>query len=285
MEDIISIPQSRATIYNENELKLALPFQFRLPTLVTFACNVCLLAVPAQSQIKVESLFERMAAQNVTGATIITHGFSPLDGGGGSLLPLAQAIQSRLAAAPGQSAWLLDYDVNDDGATGEFNGTSSILPVPGSAGLEGHAVLLFDWAAESNETSRWWADAAGDALFTLGTGLGLFEPSSGESVPIQFIGHSFGTVVTSEAVERLAGYGVPVDQVTLIDPHDFDQADVPTFDEAQAMQDLGSPDGYGATVWNNVETADVYYQTRGNQGGARRAVYRRSGRAAHCRCL
>jgi hypothetical protein len=33
------------------------------------------------------------------------------------------------------------------------------------------------------------------------------------------------------------------------------------------MFDLGAPDGYGATIWNNVIDADVYYQTRGNQGG------------------
>ena len=49
---------------------------------------------------------------------------------------------------------------------------------------------------------------------------------------LHFIGHSFGAAVTSEAVERLARIGSPVDQVTYLDPHDFDQEQLPV-DEAQ----------------------------------------------------
>ncbi|NBX30897.1 hypothetical protein EBR04_10740, partial [bacterium] len=99
-----------------------------------------------------------------------------------------------------------------------------------------------------------------------------------------------------EAIERLAAFGVPVDQVTYLDPHDFrqdaggkagqtSQTDkgigsvpppplspiVPSLDGAPWQWTLGYPHGpadatdgrssYGATVWNNVKFADVYYQT------------------------
>ncbi|MCA9166989.1 MAG: hypothetical protein KDB23_04955, partial [Planctomycetales bacterium] len=63
----------------------------------------------------------------------------------------------------------------------------------------------------------------------------------------------------------LAYYNVPVDQLTYLDPHDFDQGLV--VDSAQRLSGLGAPNGYGATVWNNVAFADVYYQTRGKNGG------------------
>lgn len=222
----------------------------------------------AHAQLSIEAMFERMQANSITGATVITHGFSPFDGGGGSMLPLAEAIRDRLLTQSDENVWLLDYDLTDDGETGVFNTSSSVLPEDNSQGQSGHAILLYDWAPESNETSRWWAESAGDALFALGAGVGMFSPATQSSVPIHFIGHSFGTVATSQAVERLAGYNVPVDQLTLLDPHDFDQPDVPTFDDAQRLFELGAPTGYGATVWDNVATADAYYQTRGEQGGA-----------------
>lgn len=226
----------------------------------------------AHAQLSIDAIFDRMQPNTITGATVITHGFTLNDDGGGYMLPLAQAIRNRLLSQSGGNVWLLDYDLVNDGATGEFNASTSVLPPIGSSSQSGHAILLHDWGPESNETSRWWAETAGDALFALGTGIGMFNPAAKSSAPVQFIGHSFGTVTTTEAVERLAGYGVPVDQVTLIDPHDFDQPGVPNslspnFDGLQRMFELGAPDGYGATIWDNVIDADVYYQTRGNQGG------------------
>ena len=91
-----------------------------------------------------------------------------------------------------------------------------------------------------------------------------------------------------EAVERLAAFDIPVDQVTYLDPHDFRQdaggvlsnedkgigeslLGKPSLDGAPRQWTLGKPHGavpatdgrssYGATVWNNVNFADVYYQT------------------------
>jgi hypothetical protein len=194
-----------------------------------------------------------------TGVTIVTHGFQTSSIGGDSLLPLAQAIHARAGG------WLLDYDVPAAGLPGYIDPVSSSLPQAADAGRRGEVVLVFDWAAESGQATAGWGEAAGDALFSMLIELGLVDPARGpDNLPLHFIGHSFGTAVTSEAIERLAAYDVPVDQVTYLDPHDFQQ--VPIFDAAQRMFDLGEPFRYGASVWNNVAFADVYYETRGLSG-------------------
>ncbi len=101
--------------------------------------------------------------------------------------------------------------------------------------------------------------------------LGVINPESRTSIPLHFIAHSFGSAVTTEAIERLAQFDITVDQVTLLDPHDMDQSGIP-IDESQAQYTLGLPQpiaagqpgselNYGATLWNNVRFADVYYQT------------------------
>ena len=217
----------------------------------------------ASPRVSGETLsFDEVAAlmhqQHVTGATIITHGYQFSDAGGDSLISLAQAIRDRADTENGTSekAWLLNYDVVGLPAEGLFE----LDGLPTVSGQTGEVVLLFDWARESNEPSAGWGEAAGDALFSMIVGLGLADPFTGTSVPLHFIGHSFGTAVTSEAVERLARFSVPVAQVTYLDPHEFDQGVLPV-DGSQHLFDLGRPDGYGATVWDNVAFTDVYYQT------------------------
>jgi Ca2+-binding RTX toxin-like protein len=220
----------------------------------------------------VASLFGK-GANTVTGVTVVTHGFQFGDSDGDSLMPLAKAIRNRVDEANNDAAtaWLLDYDVRSEASVGFFDvdttesddglGNGSILPKPGDGPKAGELVLLFDWAPESQESSTGWGEAAGDALFSMIVGLGLVDPVTGTSTaPLHFIAHSFGTAVTSEAIERLAAYDVPVDQVTYLDPHDFDEGIIPV-DGQQRLFDLGRPKGYGASVWNNVEFADVYYQT------------------------
>jgi hypothetical protein len=213
-----------------------------------------------------------LQGHTITGATIITHGFQPSNnqalaslGNGDSLLPLARAIVHRadVANGAGDTAWLLDYDIPGEGGTGVFDLGQSVLPPKGSTGAAGELVLLFDWAPESNELSAGWGEAAGDALFSMLVGLGVVNPALGpaNSVPLHFIAHSFGSAVTSEAIERLARFDVPVEQVTYLDPYDFSQPPL-TVDTFQKLSELGEPPGYGAAVWKNVNFADVYYQTR-----------------------
>jgi len=212
-----------------------------------------LLAVLTDAGLSLEATREQIADQ-FSSATIITHGFQ-LDGGGDSLMPLAEAIVER------NGGLLVDFDVDDDGGLATFDIFESVA----RAGSD--LVLLFDWGDASNNDSAGWGEAAGDALFSIGVGLGIFDPSVGaaSSIDLHFIGHSFGTAVTSEAVERLAAFEIPVGHLTYLDPHDFDQSRLP-IDGSQDLDTLGVPQipastGYGATVWNNVEFADAYYQT------------------------
>ncbi|MBX3436957.1 MAG: hypothetical protein KF861_05670, partial [Planctomycetaceae bacterium] len=210
----------------------------------------------------------------IAGLTVITHGFQAGPRQGDSLFPLASAIRDRadLASGADQTAWLLDYDLRAEGTAGFFDldlgagddglNNGSIL-----TGTPRNVVLLFDWAPESNEPSSGWGEAAGDALFNLLVGTNLISLAAGAQNPaLHFIAHSFGTAVTSEAVERLAAHHIPVDQVTLLDPHDFDES--LTVDTRQRLWELGQPVGYGAAVWNNVNFTDVYYETRGANDGS-----------------
>ena len=211
------------------------------------------------------TLADRMGAAglnlSINRATIITHGFEPFDNEGDSLLPLGYAIRDAVDTANGPAdAWLLDYDSQ----SGMFDELDSILPTDADMGATGEIVLMFDWSVDSQHVSSGWAEAAGDALFAMLTEFHLVDPQAGTGVELHFVGHGTGAVVTSEAVERLAYYNVPVDHLTYLDPHDFDQGLV--VDTAQDLGSHSAMDGYGAAVWDNVTFADAYYQTRGQNG-------------------
>jgi hypothetical protein len=225
----------------------------------------------------VSDIASRLDTSRITGVTVITHGFQPeYISDGDSLLGLGKAIvnferYSDAETANSQDwAWLLDYDIKEEGTPGYFDLAQSSKDLPGVTDtvldLAGELVLVYDWAVESNEHAPGWTDAAGDGLFALLTSLHVVDPENpANSKPLHFIAHSFGAAVTSETVERLAYFGVPVDQVTLLDPHDFNQgiAGVDTF---QGQYTVGQPTGYGATKWENVSFMDVYFQTRGLNG-------------------
>jgi hypothetical protein len=207
-------------------------------------------------QMSIDALRTALNKNLVTGATIITHGFQFSASGGDALMPLAQSIAGRT------TSWIIDYDVVNRRSFIDTNQST----LPGGMNDQRHAVVLFDWAQESFERTLGWAEGAGDALFNLVVNLGLADPKAGTAKELHFIGHSFGSAVTSEAVERLARYNIAVDHVTYLDPHEFDQPDL---SDDPSMTTLGKPAGYGATVWNNVEFADTYYETRGTNVAGR----------------
>ncbi len=191
--------------------------------------------------------------------TVVTHGFVPQIGADGDTLkPLADAIVERTDGN------LVDYQL-EQGGQGQF-----ITSVSGSK----HNVVLFDWASESNEDSSGWSEAGADALFALLVQQGLLDPSAGAgNGNLHFLAHSFGAALTSDVVERLAVYGVPVDHLTYLDPHDFDETFGIPFDQTQNEFEIGRPQlsplgsehyglNYGATVWTNVDYADTYFQNR-----------------------
>ncbi|MCB9100085.1 MAG: hypothetical protein H6632_11125 [Anaerolineales bacterium] len=206
----------------------------------------------------IDDIGDKLAGKTISGVTVVTHGRQLSDGDGDSMAALAVDIHNQAGG------WYIDYDV--DGNGNDFFDTCTNDCNAPSAGQKGltEVVLLFDWAAESNEASTGWGEAAGDALFSLLIDINLIDPAAANNPPLHFIGHSFGTAVTSELIERLARYNITVDHVTYLDPHDFDEGFI--FDGAQRLFDLGQPAGYGASVWNNVTFADVYYQTRGRTG-------------------
>ncbi len=257
-------PSRRSTLTRTN--KPAMPGRTAAARLAASLAIVALLMPHiAAAQMTIEAVAQQIRNQNVTGATIITHGFQLTDttAAGDALLPLGQAVRTRITAA-NQNAWLLNYDVGADGGRGRF-GANSILP--NGNNNAGHVVVMYDWAPGGNEDAKGWAEAAGDNLFGLVTELGLASPGprNGQGRNLHFIAHSFGAPVTSEAVERLAAHNVPVDQVTYLDPHDFDQPSL-AGDTNPMHFTLGRPAGYGASVWKNTAFADVYYQTRGENG-------------------
>ena len=205
--------------------------------------------------------------------TIVTHGFQlPASiGSGDSLNSLSTAIYNRSGAT---KTWLLDYDVITQNVTG--NGVfGSVIGQQGvgvfdadqskitDAAHPTEVVLQWDWALESDEASAGWTSASGDALFATMVDLGLVFPSLGSQNPLtyHFIGHEYGCAVTSEAVERFAAYNIHVDQVTYLDPHDFNSGS--PVEAAQQQWTVGAPAGYGASVWKNVGFTDAYYQTTG----------------------
>lgn len=221
-----------------------------------------LMQATASRAADVSTVANTLRGTTFSGATIITHGYAINDDEGDYMMGLAQAIRTRITNEGGMVS-LVDYDVTADGASAFIDDNQTTIS------NSGHLIFLFDWAPGSNEVETGWTEAAGDALFSFLVQAGLVNPRAGTGTDLHFIAHSFGSAVTSEAVERLAVYNIDVDHVTYLDPHDFDQDDVIVdIDGAQAQFELGFPVGYGASVWRNVAFTDVYYETRGSNDGS-----------------
>jgi len=170
--------------------------------------------------------------------TVITHGFSPLGG---------------LAGLP---AWTLK--VRDE--------------IESRRGDEAESVVV-DWLAESNNASPGWTEAAGDETFArIMWQLQRGTPQDSPPIDVHFIGHSRGTVVNSEANERLAYYeaafpaiGEAVDevQVTMLDAHPANNtagaSGTPGSLLLDALFEFATQDP-GPVIWNNVTWADAYFQ-------------------------
>jgi hypothetical protein len=199
------------------------------------------------------------AAPARAGTTIISHGFTPFATSPPDwTLTLAEAI---VAAA------------GDATACGSLAGTSLgtvfVYDAPdgtwdlhcGSTTPNGEIVLVFNWSRESDGFNlggtQGFAEGAGDALYAalrdpwFPVAFAGVDPLAG---PVHFIGHSRGAVVNSDCVERLAVAGIPVDQVTTLDPHPVD-----------GSLDLGVGDWGDRTplTWTNVDFSDNYWRADG----------------------
>jgi hypothetical protein len=183
--------------------------------------------------------------QGTRGLTIITHGFQ-LQGDHPTWLD-SIADQIIMKAGHGQRVNLTFDD-------GEF--TPNPLPALLTDGVNDVIVVAYDWASKSNNTvvvagdaEPGWREAAGDFLANWLLSNNLVQEANAANIPIHFIAHSYGAVVISEAIRRLGFYGITVDQMTTLDPHDQQQDGIP-----DAIADPS------VTVWANVKFADNYWE-------------------------
>ena len=170
------------------------------------------------------------------GVTVITHGFRPT----GSFPPWVEEMGSAILKRAGKGA-LWRFDTETDTIT-----DITLANVPADLyNLGGEQVILVDWSSQSNNDTPGFAEGTSHTLYSLLMGgapcsnceggyregfLGSVDQNGKPQRPFHFIGHSFGTVVNSEAIQRLGALQNPpiqVEQMTMLDPHDWDQAGLP----------------------------------------------------------
>jgi photosystem II stability/assembly factor-like uncharacterized protein len=186
------------------------------------------------------------------GITILVHGFCPSGDsetqiGGYWKIPFITSIIDKYS---GGEVYL--YNRNSAKFILQNSEGDLIYDVDSS----GEKILVFDWGISSNNDESGHAEAAGEALFValINSGfLSITNPTSNKS--FHFISHSRGTVVTSEVVQRMGVYNIPVNYVTYLDPHDFAEGTVP-FD--------GVFHDPAVQLWSNINYADNFYQQANN---------------------
>jgi hypothetical protein len=146
-----------------------------------------------------------------TGTTVITHGYQDSDEAPSWPFEMAEAIRTR--AGRGQ---ILVFD--------DVSGELVDCAHPSCDGVQevgGETIVVFDWADASNEPGEGFSESAGAALMAALVRANQEIPATVTLETLHLIGHSRGTVVNSEAAERLiaAGYPPP-EHVTTLDPHD-----------------------------------------------------------------
>jgi PKD repeat protein len=182
----------------------------------------------------------------VFGTTVITHGYQ-FDG----MLPdwpgtMAGAILQRV----GRGTKLI------------YNRSTGRFGPPGARSTPGETILIFDWAFDSYMhqcnlalgQQEGYSEAAGEALFTAlvaGYRAGTFDLRH-----LHFIGHSRGTVVNSEAAERLFAAGFPVEQITMLDPVDQGVLDCLPDDDVNSLHGITA----GVVAWEGIGSAETYYR-------------------------
>jgi len=153
---------------------------------------------------------------------------------------------------------------NGSGTVRFYNDTTGHFDVKYTLGSGTFTVLIMDWHASSDDMTQGHSEAAGAALFASmmkGYLDGEFNLND-----LHFIGHSRGTVVNSECVERLLMSGIPVAHVTNLDPHDwgviYSVIGITTpFIFPNDFDANSNPADSGTVCWEGTGWADTYYQT------------------------
>ncbi len=188
------------------------------------------------------------------GITVLIHGFEPTGKGFLSGFdPIDEYwdddrdfVGALLRAYSGGLVFVYDRQ------TGAFTQDTRLHPTWPPANTEGEIVLVHNWARPSNDPISGEAEAAADALYAAMVDHGYLDPEQGTAPkPVHLIGHSRGTVVASELAQRMGAYGIPLNHVTYLDVHDWDEPDVLVDGEFHdpAVQ-----------VWSNTEYANTFWQ-------------------------
>ena len=169
-------------------------------------------------------------ADHFPAVTLITHGWQlPYVSSGSAAVDVKDILQLGAMIAKQGDGMLFIYDPG----YGKWFTPERVELTAATAGLGKPLVLISDWTAEAPISDSGFSEAAADAIFA--SLVDLFgEPVIGDALldsPWHLIGFSRGASVTSEIVQRLGTYyptgqagGLQELQVTMLDPHDFEQA-------------------------------------------------------------
>ena len=175
------------------------------------------------------------------GTTVMVHGFQL----GGTIpswpLDIAQDIKDRIIRG---RIWTYTNGPGTFSISSDYAG-------------DAENILVFDWASESNDNFEGYSEAAGEALFTALMEGGKMLPTKWSLDHLHLIGHSRGSVVVSEAAQRLLAAGEDVDHVTYLDPvwaGAFGQAT--DFDVNANHPSLGTR---GVAAWDSAGFVDNFF--------------------------
>jgi len=236
-------PDLRACVGGHRNVEGAETGRYHEPTMIRGSSLVSMIAT-------LTAFAASAHGQPVT--TIITHGYS-LDATKGPWIEgMADAIIARVATGGGA---VLRYD----------QGTGAWQLISGTIDSADPVCLIYRWLEDFDKPGPNWgfAEAAADALYAAlrdpafidggGTPLPQVDLIAGRH--LHFLGHSRGTVVNSETVERLALAGIAVDHVTTFDPHPLNGTLDPPVN-----YDWGDP---VPRFWTNVAFHDNYWRADG----------------------
>ncbi|MDB5857580.1 MAG: hypothetical protein JWQ76_1269, partial [Ramlibacter sp.] len=201
------------------------------------------------------------------GITLLTHGFQPAIEAGSAFTSKSYLIGRQMALQTGGGLFVYQPDT---GKWLEYDpaspATNRMVPKSGD-GLEAMQMyrtlgrpifLVSDWYTESGVSTTGFAEAAADAIYDSLARLNVDLKDSITKTNLHLIGHSRGTVVTSEIVQRLGQHGLkPASlQTTFLDVHDFNQPSL-SLGGVLRVADFADPD---VIAWDNSGFVENYYE-------------------------
>ena len=166
-----------------------------------------------------------VASGSYNGVTVLTHGFQldpePSFSDPAYRQPEAFMQLARLIADASGGGVVLSYNKN----TGQWVDLKT--GATGAAALQGGkaVVLVADWFKESDISDAGFAEAAAESMYASLADLNLKTTGALFGSPLHFIGHSRGTSVNSEIIQRMALLNPTITGIhmTTLDAHEFKQ--------------------------------------------------------------